>query len=80
MKSRAKSHQPASLAVHNLISKMSTIIGNCDLLLEKSELGTEQTQRLTTIRETAREAVKELVEHQRELEAHTRSTETRKAG
>ena len=75
MKSRQKRHQPACLAAHNLIGKVSIILGNCDLLIEKMEAGTEEARRLAVIRETAKEVVKELVEHQSMAEA-----EKRKAG
>ena len=74
MKSRPNRHQP-TLAAHNLIGKLSTIIGNCDLLIEKTEPETENARRLAVIRNAAREAVQGLVEHQKQVEA-----EKRKAG
>jgi len=56
---------------HTLINKLSNILGYCDLLLEKTEQGTEQARRLAMIRETAQTVVKELVDHQRQAEAQT---------
>ena len=47
-------HQPACLTAHNLIGKVSIILGNCDLLIEKMEAGTEESRRLAVIRETPR--------------------------
>jgi hypothetical protein len=72
MKSRPKRHQQSCLAAHSLIGKLSTIIGNSDLLIEKTDPGTEQARRLAVIRETAKEVVKELIEHQQQAEAERR--------
>lgn len=80
MKSKAERHQPACLAAHNLVNKLSIIIGNCDLLIEKTEAGTEYARRLAVIREVADAPVKELAEHQRQAEAELRKADKRKAG
>jgi predicted protein tyrosine phosphatase len=45
---------------HDLINKLSVIIGNCDLLKEMITDGTEQAKRLSVIRAVADEAIKEL--------------------
>ena len=63
-----------------MLNKFSAIIGNCDLLIEKTEAGTPYTERLASIREIAETAVTELTEHQRQLEAETRRTDERKVG
>jgi hypothetical protein len=69
--------QPASMAAHHLVNQLSAIVGHCDLLIEMTEQGTEQARRLAMIREIAKTAVKELTEHQRQLDVEARK---RKAG
>jgi hypothetical protein len=51
---------PRNLQVHDLINKLSVIIGNCDLLNEMTAQGTETARRISVIRAIADEAVKEL--------------------
>lgn len=70
------------MVAHRMISKLGTIIGYCDLLIETTKKGTEQAQRLGTIREIAETSVKEMVEHERqaEAEAETQHTAKEKAG
>ncbi|HYM76131.1 MAG TPA: hypothetical protein VE377_09160 [Candidatus Dormibacteraeota bacterium] len=80
MKSTAERHQPACMVAHHVISKLGAIIGFCDLLIETTEEGTEQARRLGMIREIAETTVKDMVEHQRQVEAETQDTEKRKAG
>ena len=63
-----------------MVNKFSAIIGNCDLLIEKTEQGTEYARRLAVIREIAESAVKELNEHQQQVEAETRRPGGQKAG
>ena len=70
-------HQPACMAAHHLVNQFSAIVGHCDLLIEITEQGTEHARRLAVIREIANTAIKQLAEHQRELEAEARR---RKAG
>ena len=69
MRSKQARHQPACMAAHNMLNKLCVIIGHCDLLNEMTEQGTEGARRLAIIREIADSAVKELVEHQRTVEA-----------
>jgi hypothetical protein len=80
MTSKSDYHRPACIAAHNLINKLSNIIGYCDLLIEKIEPGTDHARRLSVIREIADTAVKELVEHQRQAEAEMEQDKERKAG
>lgn len=75
MASRGRRHQPACMFAHDLINKISAIVGNCDLLYEKTEKGTEYARRLAVIRDLAESAIKEITEHQLKAEA-----ESRKAG
>jgi hypothetical protein len=60
MASKAERHQP--MVAHDLVNKLSIIIGNCHLLNEMTEPGTEYARRLALIRDTAESAVKELTE------------------
>jgi|BarGraIncu00222A_1022003.scaffolds.fasta_scaffold318369_2 hypothetical protein len=80
MTSKAERHQPACMVAHYMISKLGAIIGYCDLLIETTEKGTEQAQRLGMIREIAETAVQEMVEHQLQVEAETLKTGKRRAG
>jgi hypothetical protein len=64
-------YQPACMATHRLVNQLSAIIGHCDLLIE-TEQGPERAKGLTIIREIANMAVKELIAHQRQLEAEAR--------
>lgn len=79
MKSRGQRHQPVRLDTHNLIDKLSVIIGNCDLLIEKTEPGSEHARRLLVIRGIADTIVKEFVEHQRQLEEDGKKSRPLKA-
>jgi light-regulated signal transduction histidine kinase (bacteriophytochrome) len=70
MQSNQKKHQPACLLSHDLLNKLSAIIGFCDLLMEKAEeKGEDQecVRQLGTVNDLARSAVKTLLEHQCEL-------------
>ena len=72
MRSKAERHQPACMVAHYVVNQLAAIIGNCDLLIETTEKGTEHARRLGVIREIAETAAKELNEHQRQAEAETR--------
>lgn len=63
-KSNRECYQPACLFAHHLISKLSIIVGACDLASEQKEPGTEYAMHLALIRDTAKEMAKELVAHQ----------------
>ena len=80
MTSKAERHQPVCNVSHYVINKLTAIIGNCDLMLEKMEKGTEHARRLAVIREIANETAKELTDHQFRVEAEMKKTEERKAG
>jgi hypothetical protein len=81
MMSKAERHAPACMLAHKMINKLSTIIGNCDLLLEKTEAGTPHAKGIGVIRETAQTAVKELLEHQQQIERQEpHKANSRKAG
>ena len=71
-------HQPASMAAHHLINQLSNIVGHCDLLIEKTESGTEFRRRLEVIRDIASKAIEELTEYQRQLKADSSGKKPRK--
>jgi hypothetical protein len=75
MSSKRERHQPVCMMAHHLINHLSAIAGHCDLLIERTEHGTEFATRLTLIRNIAETAAKELNDHQMKLAA-----EARKAG
>jgi hypothetical protein len=68
MASKGRQHELACMFAHSLVNKLSAIVGNCDLLYEKTEKGTEYARRLAVIRDLAESAAKELAEHQRNVE------------
>jgi hypothetical protein len=67
MRPNADPHQPVCIVAHNLVNKLSAIIGQCDLLSEKVEEGTESAKRLVMIHDLAKSAARELTDHLQEL-------------
>jgi hypothetical protein len=61
------------------INEVSVIIGNCDLLIQDTEPNSEHARRLVVIRDMADTIRRELVEHQRQLEAEMRKSGAQKA-
>jgi hypothetical protein len=47
-------NHPICLLAHDLVNKLSTIIGRCDLLLERGRLQGEDARDLTQIHDTAK--------------------------
>ncbi len=79
MKSKDKKHQPACLLAHDLVNRLSAIIGCCDLLIEKAEpQGDGCMKQLVAIKDLAESAVKTLAEHQCELSVVMRRSEPQK--
>jgi light-regulated signal transduction histidine kinase (bacteriophytochrome) len=78
MYSNSEKHIPTCLVAHDVVNKLSAIIGFCDLLEERVEQqDSECAQRLRVIHDLAQSAAKELVEHQGHRSAAIRSVETR---
>lgn len=64
---------PVCMLAHELLNRLTVIIGNCDLAIERAaELA--WIKHLYTIRETARCMVVELNRHQCELTVQLRTT------
>ena len=55
-------YRPSSIIVHNLINKLSVIIGRCDLMMDMAEDETEWANRLLEIRELAKSMAHEIVQ------------------
>jgi len=67
-KNGVENYQPDCLLAHDLINKLTTIVGACELLQDKAEDDPECMRRLLTIQETAKSIAKDLQEHQCHLE------------
>jgi hypothetical protein len=75
MQSVAERDQSIGLVTHDLINKLSAIVGNCDLLLEATEQGTERARRLNLILEMANAVAMELKKLPHQLARRCRSTD-----
>ena len=53
---------------HELLNRLTVIIGNCDLVIEKTPADSERAKLLLVIRENARSMAEDLTRHQRELD------------
>ena len=53
--------------VHELLNRLSVIMGNCDLVIEKTPAGSERAKLLSVIQENARIMALELSSRQCEL-------------
>jgi len=67
MKQNSFKHAPPSLAVHNLIDKLSALIGQTDLLIERTSDNPAATKHAQAIRDIAKSVVEELVQFQSDL-------------
>lgn len=74
-RSKAGHNEPACMAAHNLIGKLSNIMGNSDLLIERIEPHRDHARRPAVIREIASTAAHELAEHQHQTEAEKRKVD-----
>lgn len=73
--SNEKRHQPTCMLAHDLINKLSVIVGFCDLLSAEVAVGTKDATRLTVIHDIAKAMAKELTDRQCELAAAIRKVE-----
>ena len=80
MQSNEENHQPACFLAHDLVNKLSVVVGHCDLLIEKAlPQDKELAGRLALIREVAKSAAHDLIDHQCELSVVIRSTKPTKS-
>jgi len=70
---------PVCMLAHEMINRLSVIIGNCDLMNEKAKADSECVKRLSAIRDSAQSMVTELNRHQCELQGLLRTTVLEKA-
>jgi bifunctional DNase/RNase len=75
MRSNVEPHQPVCIVAHNLVNKLSAIIGQCDLLSENVEEGTASAKRLVMIHDLAKSAAKELTDHLQKLRSGVHEVE-----
>jgi hypothetical protein len=75
MQSTGERDRSVGLVTHDLINKLSAIVGNCDLLLDTAEEGTEQARRLNLILDMANATAAELKRLHHQLMGRTRSTD-----
>ena len=73
LKPKAVSYQPLCLLSHDLINKVSVIVGHCDLLSKEVREGSEQARRLLSIREVAKSIAQQINQHQCEIEVRNRT-------
>jgi hypothetical protein len=68
------------MVAHNLISQLAAIVGRCDLLNEGTiPSDGSSAKHIAVIRDIADRAIKELTEHQRQVDAEARRTDRPKA-
>lgn len=79
MPSAGEKYKPRCLFAHDLVNKLSAIIGYCDLLIDKAEEDTECAKRLRLIHKLAKSAAKELAEHECELSLVLPNTKAEKS-
>ncbi|HUA15387.1 MAG TPA: hypothetical protein VMG31_08810 [Verrucomicrobiae bacterium] len=74
-------YQPSCMLAHDLINRLSIIVGYCDLLAEESKEKAEPAcrERIHLIREVAQAAAAELGKHQCKLESIMRESVTAQA-
>jgi hypothetical protein len=65
---------PVCILAHEMINRLSVIVGNCDLVGTKIPADSECAKRLSAIRESARSMAAELNRHQCELNGLMRTT------
>ncbi len=65
---------PVCLLAHEMIKRLTEVIGNCDLVRTKIRVDSESSKRLFAIREIACCMVVELNRHQCELNGQMRTT------
>jgi hypothetical protein len=65
---------PVCMLAHEMINRLSVIVGNCDLMGTKISADSECAKRLSAIRESACVMAAELNRHQCELQGLMRTT------
>ena len=68
-------YQPSCMLAHDVINRLSVIVGYCDLLADETPEGSDCRKRLLTIRNLAKLAAADLTEHQCQLDMLVREGE-----
>jgi len=71
-------YEPASPSTHDLVNKLSIILGHCDLLRDQLKAGSPSANRVCAIQEVVRGMAMELNEYQCQLAEWTRSAGVQK--
>lgn len=74
-----KNYQPVCMLAHDLVNKLSVIVGLCQLVSAEAEPGTECATRLAAIQDTAKSLAQEVVKRQCQLSTVIRNADNRKA-
>ena len=76
---KRKLYQPMCMLPHDLVNKLSVIVGLCELVSAEAEPATECATRLAAIQDTAKSLAQELVKRQCQLSAVTPSIDAQKS-
>jgi len=68
MQSKEERHGPTCMLAHEMITKLSALIGQCDLLIGMTEPGSVIEKKTAQIHRIAALVVDELKEHQRKAD------------
>jgi nitrogen-specific signal transduction histidine kinase len=70
-KARSRKHQarkPSGTLAHELINRLSVIVGNCDLLKDALPRNSESANRLCLIKDVAKSMAEDLQTHETDLD------------
>jgi hypothetical protein len=70
---RMDTYRPLCVLSHDLVNKLSAIIGHCDLLSKEAEVDSECARRLLLIRQIANSMAEQINQHQCDLEDRIRT-------
>lgn len=71
-------YPPHFLFAHDLINKLSVVVGHCDLLKNHAPADLECQRRLAAIREIASGMATQLADYQRQVDVVTREMQSNK--
>jgi hypothetical protein len=74
-----KNYQPVCRLAHDMLNKLSVIVGLCDLVSAEAEPGTECAARLAAIHDTAKSLAQEVVKRECQLSTLIRSSDANKS-
>jgi len=74
-----KSYQPVCMLAHDMLNKLSVIVGLCELVSAEAEPGTECAARLATIQDTAKSLAQEVIKSECQMSRVIRSRDGKKS-